>query len=55
MDCELCKMPLVVVDLNDLNKPLRCSDSCPQNRQSLADRKINPQEETNETDDRELA
>ncbi len=38
MDCKLCKFPLVVLDLNDPNKPLRCSDDCSENRRSLVER-----------------
>lgn len=40
MNCEVCKQPLMVLDQDDRNKPLRCSDSCAENRKSLADRKM---------------
>lgn len=38
MDCDKCEHPLVVYDENDRAKPLRCSDSCPDNRKSLDER-----------------
>lgn len=45
MDCELCKQPMVILDLNDPDKPLRCSDACPENRKSIADRGVSVTEE----------
>lgn len=40
MNCELCKAPMMIFDLNDPDKPLRCSDSCPDNRKSIAERGV---------------
>ena len=39
-NCEVCDAPMVVFDANDPDKPLRCSDSCPENRKSIAERGV---------------
>ena len=51
MDCELCKFEMVVLDLQDPDKPLRCSDACPENRKSIAERGVSvTQEDVDEKD-----
>jgi len=38
--CSVCKAPMVVFDVSDPDKPLRCSDACPENRKSIAGRGV---------------
>ncbi len=42
MKCKKCDADLEVYDANDRAKPLRCSDSCEDNRKSLMQRGVSP-------------
>ncbi len=36
--CKVCGAQLMVLEARNKTKPLRCSDSCKENRKSLAQR-----------------